>query len=170
MTPFDTALAIDDEAEMTALPQDRAEAGTTTITTRFGTFEVDLAKTITMPQGPIGFSELSRFAILDAPDNAQSSLKLFQSMDEPSVTFIVSILSPESGLIAEDDLKAAAESHSMARENAAYFVITKIGKDLEDNPLITVNLRAPIVVDTVNLVARQAVFAGDTYDMQHRIG
>lgn len=166
MTPLDTGAAM----KASNQPDDPELApNSTTIGTRFGTFVIDLDKAITMPQGPLGFSDLHTFAILDAPDAPDSPFKLFQSIEDPGVTFIVTPLPEGSDLIAEDDLVAACGSYSIARENAAFLLITKIRKDMDGNPVTSVNLRAPIVVDAVNLVARQAVFAGDRYPMQYDV-
>ncbi len=167
MTPLDTAAA--------PTTSENAESGTTDsdniihLGTRFGTFEIDLAKTVWMPQGPLGFTDLQKFAVLDAPDSPDSPFKLFQSIEDKGVTFVVTPLPPASELISEEDLRAACMSYSIARENAAFLLITKIRRDNDGNPITSVNLRAPILVDMVNLVARQVVFSGDTYPMQLQI-
>lgn len=166
MTPLDTGAAM----KASNQPDDpELASNSTTIGTRFGTFVIDLDKAITMPQGPLGFADLQDFAVLDAPDAPDSPFKLFQSIDDPGVTFIVTPLPEGSDLIAEEDLVAACTSYSIARENAAFLLITKVRKDTDGNPVTSVNLRAPIVVDVVNLVARQAVFGGERYPMQYDV-
>ncbi len=164
MTPLDTAAvpATSDTAEPDA-------ENVITLGTRFGTFEIDLNKAVDMPQGPLGFTDLHRFAILDAPDSSDSPFKLFQALDDPGVTFVVTPLPTDSELIADEDLTAAATSYSIAPENAAFLLITKIQHGANGDPSVTVNLRAPIVVDVVHRVARQAVFSGDRYPMQYAL-
>jgi flagellar assembly factor FliW len=165
MSPLDTAavaMADTDTHETESAPRNL-----TTISTRFGTFEVDLDKAIDMPQGPIGFTDLSRFALLDVPENPEGPFKLFQALEDNSVTFIVTVLPTESELIDEADLEAACTNYSIRRDNAAFLLITKVSRDAEGGVATTVNLRAPIVVDAVHKVARQAVFTGDRYPMRH---
>lgn len=167
MTPLDTAAApTTSENANTANPDGE---NVIHLGTRFGTFEIDLSKTIHMPQGPMGFADLHKFAVLDAPDSPDSPFKLFQSIEDKGVTFVVTPLPPASELISEDDLTAACLSYSIARENAAFLLITKIRRDSNGNPITSVNLRAPILVDMANLVARQVVFSGESYPMQLQI-
>jgi flagellar assembly factor FliW len=164
MTPLDTGASIhgSNRTDDPGLAENSTRIGT-----RFGTFVIDLSKAITMPQGPLGFANLHEFAVLDVPDAPDSAFKLFQSIDDPSVTFIVTPMPERSDLIAEDDLVSACMSYSITRENAAFLLITKVRKDPAGNRITSVNLRAPIVVDMVNRVARQAVFGGERYPMQY---
>ena len=166
MTPLDTAFAMMDTNEASNTPEANGE-NVTTISTRFGTFEVNLDKAIEMPQGPLGFVDLQRFALLDLPEAEDSPLKLFQSLEDTSVTFIVNVVSSDTDWIAEADLEAACQGYSIQPENAAYLIITKVQRTLDGSAQTTLNLRAPIVVDIVHQVARQAVFSGEKYSMQH---
>lgn len=167
MTPLDLA-AVPATSETTG-DGSGDPANRITLGTRFGTFEIDLTKTIYMPQGPHGFSDLHKFAVLDAPDGGNSPFKLWQSIEDPGLTFIVTPLPNDSDLIAEEDLAAACSAYSIARENAAFLLITKVRRDDDGNPVTTVNLRAPLVVDMVHFVARQVVFSGERYPMQFEV-
>ena len=166
MTPLSTAYAMMGTDENTNAPEATGE-NVTTIATRFGTFSVDLDKSIEMPQGPLGFVDLQSFAILDLPETPDSPLKLFQSLEDRSVTFIVNIVSGHTDLITKEDLLAACEGYAIDPANAAYLLITKVQRNPDGSSQTTLNLRAPIVVDVVHKVARQVVFAGDKYAMQH---
>lgn len=166
MSPYDSSLALAEP-----LP-DVAPSGADrmTLETRFGTFEVDPARAIEMPQGPIGFAEMQRFALLDAPGAAEGPFKLYQSLDDPGLTFVVVPLAEESEAIDEADLAAACEAYCIARDNAAFLLIATFRPGADGTPEATVNLKAPIVLDTVHRVARQVVFAGDRYPMRHPLG
>ena len=170
MTPLDSAATMTNHADTTLTENATENDNTTTIATRFGTFEIDPAKAIEMPQGPIGFTDLKSFAILDAPDAPNSPFKLFQSLEDPGVTFLVTVLPAESDLIEDADLQAACDSYAIDRENAAYLLIVKVRQQPDGTAQTTVNLRAPLLVDSLHRVARQAVFAGEKYSMQYQIG
>lgn len=143
---------------------DAAPAETTTfIETRFGGFEVDLEKTITMPQGPIGFAHLQRFALLDVPGAEASGFRLFQSLDDLSVSFIVMPLSEESGAIDPGDLDTACEMNGVDRMNAAFLLIATVRRDGEGGAVTTVNLKAPLLVDAEQRNARQVIFTDPRY-------
>ncbi len=166
MSPYDSSLALAEP-----LP-DVAASGADQITleTRFGTFEIDPARAIEMPQGPIGFAEMHRFALLDAPDAAEGPFKLYQSLDDPGLTFVVVPLAEESEVIDAADLDAACEAYCIARTDAAFLLIATFRPSAEGKPETTVNLKAPIVLDTRNLVARQVVFSGERYPMRQPLG
>jgi len=163
MTPYDSSLALAADPVL----ETPAEGGETfTLHTRFGAFEVDPALTIDMPQGPIGFTEMHRFVLLDVPNGDGGPFKLYQSLDDAGLTFVVVPLPEGSEAIEEADLAAACEAYCIVRENAAFLLIATIRPGIDGKPETTVNLKAPIVLDTRNLVARQVVFSGERYPMR----
>jgi len=164
MSPYDSSLAVAAPLPETAAPPSGERI---TLETRFGTFEVDPSRAIEMPQGPIGFAEMQRFALLDAPGAPDATFKLYQSLDDPGLTFVVVPLAEESEIIDEADLAAACEAFCIARADAAFLLIATFRPSAGGRPEATVNLKAPVVLDTVHRVARQVVFAGDRYPMRH---
>jgi flagellar assembly factor FliW len=162
MTPSHSSVALADRAPEKAQVQDVA-----TIETRFGTFEVDLDKTIAMSQGLIGFAHLRRFALLDVPGAEQGGFKLFQSLDDTGVSFIVLPLSEDSGAIDPSDLDAACEMYGVARANAAFLLIATVRRAETGGATTTVNLKAPLLVDTEQRSARQVIFSDQKYSTRH---
>lgn len=162
MSPYDSNLALAEDPGREASAADSRRI----LKTRFGTFEVDTDKAIFMPQGPIGFTDMQSFALLDAPNAEAGPFKLLQSLDDPALTFVVVPLPEESDAIAEADLEAACAAYSIARENAAFLLIATFRPQPDGSTQTTVNLKAPIVLDVVHRVARQVVFSGDRYPMR----
>lgn len=158
MSPSHSPVALADRTPAEAQVQDVA-----TIETRFGTFEVELGKTITMRQGLVGFAHLRRFALLDVPGAEQGGFKLFQSLDDTGVSFIVVPLGEDSGAIEQADLDAACEMYDVPRANAAFLLIATVRRDDAGGAVTTVNLKAPLLVDTEERSARQVIFSDQKY-------
>lgn len=61
-------------------------------TTRFGTLEIDAARTLRFPKGLLGFDDHSDFVLLEAGDDFDHGAPTFwwlQSLDDPSLAFVV---------------------------------------------------------------------------------
>jgi len=162
MTPFDTNLALAETGEAAV-----SDAETFQLTNRFGTFDIDPNKVIEMPQGPMGFAEMTRYALLDVPGAEEGAFKLFQSLDDTALTFIVVHLPQGSSAIAEADIVAGCHAYAMRRENVAVLLIANVRSEADGKTTTTVNLKAPLLVDTRHRVARQVVFTNDAYDLRH---
>ncbi len=136
-----------------------------TIETRFGAFEFTAENRIHMPRGPHGFTEFHEFGIANLPEPAPEHFKLLQSLDRPDLSFIVTPLAIDSGVVAYEDLSDGALSVGIPMERAAFLLIVTIRKT-EEGTTATSNLRAPIVLDLERKVARQVVLAGNHYPIQ----
>ena len=87
-------------------------------------------------------------------------------MTEPTLSFIVAPLNPESDIIDAADIDDASERLSIARADTAVllFVATrKIGVESQ----ISVNLRAPIIIDTKSQTGWQYVLNNSRYPVRH---
>lgn len=158
MSPSHSQVAL---AERT--PDDTPADNVAVIDTRFGRFEVDLDKTINMSQGPIGFAALRRFALLDVPGAEAGGFKLFQSLDDAGVSFIVLPYAEDSAAIDPADLDAACTMNAVPRENAAFLLIATVRRDDDGGAVTTVNMKAPLLIDTVHRAARQVIFSDQRY-------
>ena len=70
-----------------------------TIETRFGDMEFQLENAINMPRGMLGYSDYHIFGVANMPDPKLDQFKLLQSLEEPSLSFIVAPLTPDDGNI-----------------------------------------------------------------------
>ena len=78
-----------------------------TIETRLGPVAVHPNAVIAMPQGPLGFARHTQFAIAELPNPDLARFKLLQSMDDPSVSFVVAPIEAEGGPIGRQDIEDA---------------------------------------------------------------
>ena len=145
-----------------------AAAGKVTIDTRFGVIEFDRADAIRMPRGLLGYTEFREYGLSDLPNPGVSQFKLLQSLVEPTLSFVVAPFNIECGAIDADDLEGACRSLSVTLENLAMLLIVatrKIGPETQ----VSVNLRAPIFIDTVSQTGWQFVLPSDRYPIRHVI-
>ncbi|HET8727531.1 MAG TPA: flagellar assembly protein FliW [Alphaproteobacteria bacterium] len=145
-----------------------AKAGTMTVKTRFGDYEVVRDRTITMPKGLIGLAGLQTFALLNLPEGKGDHFKLLQSLDEPSLGFYVLPVSTEASGFDADDIAEAARLFGIpAKDLAVLLVIT--ARRGENGVELTANLRAPIILDTARQVGHQHVMASEKYPLRQRL-
>lgn len=122
-------------------------------TSRFGQVELKEEDVLNFPEGLLGFADLRKFALLDDPND--EIFAWLQSCEAPQIAFPV--LEPElfstqyKATLTKSDLEALKMTSA---EKARYFSIVTIP---DDPTLMTANLKAPVVVNIVERVARQCV-------------
>ncbi|MEX2643004.1 MAG: flagellar assembly protein FliW [Acetobacterales bacterium] len=144
------------------------EAATSVVVdTRFGAIEFHWDKAIYMPIGVLGFPEHHVFGLAHLPHDKLSQVKLMQCLTDPNLCFIVAPYNIDSGAIAADDLNRAAASVSIAEgELAVMLVVSVRSKDAGDGIDMSVNLQAPILIDTGRQTAWQCVLPNEAYAVQ----
>lgn len=136
-----------------------------TIETRFGLLSFAEENRVVMPSGPLGFADKHKFVLGDLPPPANPCFKVLQSEEDNDLSFIVTPLKPEDGCIELADLEDVAMSASISWEDAAFLLIVTV-RPTDDGAKITVNLRAPLVVDVKAGLARQIVMTNGNYPIQ----
>ena len=139
------------------------------IETRFGEIEFHLENAIFMPRGMLGYAEYHEFGLANMPDPKLDQFKLLQSLDNPELSFIVAPMNPESDTIAPEDIRKACELLSVDPEKAVVLLVVatrRIGATTQ----ISVNLRAPVVLDPINRRAYQYVLLNNRYSVRQVIG
>jgi flagellar assembly factor FliW len=141
---------------------------TITISTLMGDREFRWDKAIYMPAGLSGFSDNNVFALANFPNEITSSFKLLQCLTDPELAFIIAPYNPESNLIAPEDIDPIAATHGIATQDLAIVLIITLQKpDGKDTVEMTVNLRAPILIDTARQTAFQVRLNKPQYDFRH---
>lgn len=132
--------------------------------TKIGTFKIEEDDIIHFPTGILGFSELRRYVIIDRSDSVFSFL---QSVDEPDLTFVV--IQPEL-VVGEYSVRLRAEEIDLLRiaspEDGRVYAIVTIPEDVA---AMTVNLQAPLVINTKDRFAAQIIVADDAYHTKHNL-
>lgn len=140
----------------------------TTVKTRFGMIEFDLNQALTFPKAIPGFIGYQTFGLAMIPSETQSSFMLLQALEPDDLSFIVLPYDPAAKLLDDKDVAAAQESLGIAPEDCAVMLIAtfrRIGGSFETS----VNMRAPIFIDTAKRQAWQYILPNDRYDVRHTL-
>ncbi len=139
-----------------------------TIDTQFGPMTFTKDQTIRFPTGLLGFGGVSDFGIGNLPDPAFGNFKLMKSLDDSGLGFLILPLDGLPDHIHEDDIKQAREALAIAAEDLAVMLIVTVHKH-EEKTTLTVNLRAPILIDSKLRTAVQHVLPNAAYPIRHEI-
>ena len=135
---------------------------------KFGEITVRLDKEIFCPQGLLGMPDYTSFALANCPMKKFSTFRLFQSLEEDSLVFMVLPIPLNNPIIKTEDLKEALQIAEVNEEDAAFLLISGT-KEVNGSKVITVNARVPIIIDTKKQAAMQFILPNQSYDVQHII-
>lgn len=137
------------------------------ITTKlFGEVEVDESKKITFVQGIIGFPDLKDFLLIHDSDS-NGGIRWLQSIQEPA--FAMPVIDP---LTVKADYNPSIEDEllkplgDIKEEDTLVLVTITVPHDIEK---MTVNLKAPIVINGDNCKACQLIIEDDQYMVKYPI-
>lgn len=136
------------------------------IDTRFGRFEFDTTKAVTISRGLLGFADHTVFGIANLPQPGFEHFVLLQSLNDPEITFVVLPLEIVAGLIDAAHIDDARKTLKIAPEDLAVVLVVAI-RQIADRPQISVNLRAPIFLDSRNRTGWQFVLGSGNYSVRH---
>lgn len=134
----------------------------------FGKIDIDDEKIIKFPMGIIGFNELNNFALIyDVEREQKSKISWLQSMEEPLM--VLPVINPaeiyeDYHPIVEDELMK--QIGNPADEDLIILVTMSIPSDLTK---MTANLKAPIVINTVNRQAIQVIVENEDYEVKYNV-
>jgi flagellar assembly factor FliW len=132
-------------------------------TGRFGQLTVGDDEVIRIPQGVLGFPEMTKYCLVDPGD--ETLILWLQSIENPDVAFPV--LEPK---IFKTDYTArlsAAELRELKLENVNQSAVFSILTLPEDVMQMSANLKAPLVINLKEHVAKQVVLQENEYSIKH---
>ena len=139
------------------------------MTKNFGEIEIADDKIIVFDKGIIGFPELREFALIYNEDRGSNggSIRWLQSMNRGDFAMPVMdplVVDPSYNPQVDDELlKPLGE---MNPDAMLVLVTVTVPKDIKD---ITVNLKAPIIINGCNRTAAQLIVDGDEYKVKFPI-
>lgn len=134
-------------------------------TSRFGLVELKSEDVLTFPEGLLGFQDLRQFVLLDDPND--DIFAWLQSCELPSIAFPV--LEPElfGHKYAVNLNRNDLESLKMQTgQTPAYLNIITIPDDATE---MTANIKAPIVINVEQRIARQCVLQDNNLAIKEKI-
>ncbi|WP_313563566.1 flagellar assembly protein FliW [Ruminiclostridium cellobioparum] len=135
-------------------------------TTHFGKIEIDQADILNFEEGIIGFEDVKQFGIIDSED-PESPFKWIQAIDKPELAF--ALVDPFK--IKKDydfDLKDEAVEY-LGVKDASELMVFSIVVVPEDIKKISMNLKAPLIINRTNNKAAQIILDTDEYTVRHFI-
>lgn len=139
------------------------------LTTRiFGEVDIDESKVIHFVNGIIGFPDLTEFALIhDEEKGSGASVRWLQSLQEPGFAMpVVDPLAivPDYNPQVEDELLKPVGS--LDADHLLVLVTMTVPSDLTK---MSVNLKAPIVINAAEKKACQIIAEGDEYIVKYPI-
>ena len=134
-------------------------------TGRFGQLTISNEDLIQIPQGIMGFPNLTRFCLVDPADD--TLILWLQSLEDAQIAFPV--LEPK---VFRPDYAArlsAAELRELKLENISQSTVFSILTIPADVTQMTANLKAPLVINLKDQIARQVVLQENEYSVKHLI-
>jgi flagellar assembly factor FliW len=131
-------------------------------TGRFGQLTVGDNEIIIIPQGILGFPEHTRYCLVDPGDD--TLILWLQSLESPEIAF--ALLEPK---IFKPDYAArlsAAELRELKLVNINQSAVFSILTIPEDVTQMTANLKAPLVINLREQVAKQVVLQENEYSIK----
>ncbi len=123
----------------------------------FGELEFDEAIVYHFPNGLPGFEELRRFVVITDKDT--DPLRWLLSVEEPNIGFPIL----EIGRVAPELTK---EMSSDELKSSSIFIVVTLSRDPEP---MTVNLKAPVILNNAERTGKQIVINSDKYSTKHII-
>jgi flagellar assembly factor FliW len=142
---------------------------TETIKSRFGDITIDTGKAVVFPRGLLGLPDKFNFVLTPFPSEKMQQFTLLQSLDDKSLAFITLPLNMDNPIISEADLKTACRDLQIAETSLAALLVVSVHR----NPAqvrLSVNARAPLLIDAERRMGVQYVFQNDQYKVQHMLG
>jgi flagellar assembly factor FliW len=152
-------------------PQELGGTSTISVSSQaLGHVEIDASTAIQFSDPMAGFADCRRYALIahTKPDGSEdNSVAWLQALDAPFHAFVVTdpwtIVPEYSPEISDSD---AEELGLSSFEDARVFAILTIPGDAKE---MSINLRAPIVVNVAKRLAKQVVLLSDEYTTRHPV-
>jgi flagellar assembly factor FliW len=125
--------------------------------TRFGEIEYRDEDVINFEEGLIGFPTHHEYLLV--PHKPQSTFHWLQSLDEPSLAF----------LVTEPTHYVPDYRYAVAQTSDEHVVLTTVVIPAGKPEEMTLNLAGPIMIDASSKKARQVVLDDGSYTVKHRV-
>ena len=141
---------------------------TETIKSRFGDVTVDTTKAVVFPRGMLGMPDKSRFVLATFPTEKMQQFTLLQSLDDKQLSFITLSLNVDNPIISYNDIQNACRDLQVEESNLVLLLIVSVHRT-PGQVKLSVNARAPLLIDADSRLGVQHVFHNDLYKVQHML-
>jgi flagellar assembly factor FliW len=133
----------------------------------FGEVDIEDSKIITFPEGIVGFPELKQFALIYDKEKGSASIQWLQSVQEAGFAMPVMnplIVRPDYNPVVDDSLLKPVGS--LDENDMLVLVTVTVPKDIKQ---MSVNLRAPIVINANECRACQVILDNEEYEIKYAV-
>lgn len=134
----------------------------------FGEKDLPDEKIITLEKGLLGFDQYRKYTILyDCEKEGGTNISWFQSVDEPSLA--LPVINP---LIVKEDYNPTVEDELLVGlgdlndDNLVILITMTVPTDLEK---MTVNLKAPIIINADTRKGAQVIVENQDYEVRYKV-
>lgn len=132
----------------------------------FGVVTYEENETIIIPNGLFGFESYTKYLPISFNEDDDSMISL-QSVENPELSFVLfnpfKIFPDYNPMISKQDLKDLETTNP---EELSFFVISVIQDSFLDS---TLNLKAPLAINTNTRKAKQVILEQSEYTFRHTI-
>jgi flagellar assembly factor FliW len=132
-------------------------------TATLGVDEATPESFLTLPEGLVGFEEHKEFVLLTLSD--YEPFRWLQSFSDPGLSF--PLLDPSGFVSGFEPALGETDRLALGLEPGELHEVYAIASVAENGVGVTLNLRAPLVVNPRKRTARQVVLADSRWDVQH---
>lgn len=133
----------------------------------FGEVDLPEEKILTFDRGLIGLSDYKQYTILYDVEKEETNICWLQSVDEP--TLALPIIKP---LLVKEDYNPVVEDELLAHigelteENLVIFLTMTVPSDITQ---MSVNLKAPIIINADTRKAAQIMVENQDYEVKYKV-
>lgn len=133
----------------------------------FGEVELPEEKILTLERGLIGLEQYKKYTILYDCEKEQTNISWFQSVEEP--TLAIPVIKPwlvkeDYNPIVEDELLSSLGE--LTEDNLVILLTVTVPENIEE---MSVNLKAPIVINADSRKGAQIVVENKDYEVKYKI-
>jgi flagellar assembly factor FliW len=139
-----------------------------TVDTRFGKVMINRKLPIVFANGLLGLPDKQNFCLTNFPSETLARFKLLQSLEDAALSFITLPVDLENSVVDKADLEQAARDLEIPMASLAILFIVTVHRD-STGVKLSVNARAPLLLDVSKRLAVQFVFPNPKYDIRHMI-
>ncbi len=131
----------------------------------FGELEIDESGIVEFERPLLAFEDKRKYVLLDGMDDLVFAF--LQSVEDPKLCFLTV---PPALIVNDYDIELSDEVVKLlgleSPTDVLLYNIVTVPENVDD---MTVNLKAPIVINLKNKKAAQEVLADDKYEVRHRV-
>ncbi|MCH5266043.1 MAG: flagellar assembly protein FliW [Lachnospiraceae bacterium] len=133
----------------------------------FGEVDLPEEKIVTLERGLIGLGDYTRFTILYDCEKEETNISWFQSVEEPWLAMPVIkpwIVKEDYNPIVEDEL--LSHIGELTEENLVILLTMNVPENLKE---MSVNLKAPIIINSDTRKGAQIAVENEDYEVKYKI-